>query len=58
MLVLELGGTELVLPALASLVVCDEPTPVLDGLVLDWSVLPAAGGVVVELDGGCVEDGL
>jgi hypothetical protein len=65
--VAEFGGTEAVPPAFASVVLCGEPTPVLDGLVFTWFVLLAlpvvlSGGVVldgaVELAGGVVLDGV
>lgn len=65
----EFGGTEVVPPAFASVVLCGAPTPVLDGFVFTWPVLLVApvvpaelegiwllsGGVV--LDGGVVPDG-
>jgi len=66
------GGTEAVPPALASVVLCGEPTPVLEGLVFTWLVLLAlaalegvwllSGGFALDgavlLDGGVVLDGV
>src|SRR6185312_4166271 len=70
--VAEFGGTEAVPPEFASVVLCGEPTPVLDGLVFTWFVLLVlaelegiwllSGGVVlaggVVPDGGVVLDGV
>jgi hypothetical protein len=47
----EFGGTEEVPPAFASVVLCGEPTPVLDGFVFTWPVLLAAPVVPAELEG-------
>jgi len=66
------GGTEAVPPAFASVVLCGEPTPVLEGLVFTWFVLLAlaalegvwllSGGFALDgavlLDGGVVLDGV
>lgn len=49
--VAEFGGTEAVPPEFASVVLCGEPTPVLDGLVFTWFVLLALPVVPAELEG-------
>jgi len=53
------GGTEAVPPALASVVLCGEPTPVLEGLVFTWLVLLALAALegVWLLSGGFALDG-
>ena len=70
--VAEFGGTEAVPPEFASVVLCGEPTPVLEGLVFTWFVLLwlaelegiwlLSGGLVLDgaevLEGGVVLDGV
>jgi len=57
--VAEFGGTEAVPPAFASVVLCGDPTPVLEGLVFTWFVLLALAELegVWLLSGGFALDG-
>lgn len=57
--VAEFGGTEAVPPEFASVVLCGEPTPVLEGLVFTWFVLLVLAELegVWLLSGGFVLDG-
>lgn len=57
--VAEFGGTEAVPPEFASVVLCGEPTPVLEGLVFTWFVLLGLAELegIWLLSGGLVLDG-
>jgi hypothetical protein len=57
--VAEFGGTEAVPPEFASVVLCGEPTPVLDGFVFTWLLLLVLAEleVIWLLSGGLVLDG-